>query len=171
MRAPLAVFVVGLTLATAAPAAWAECRVSESGAFSVDVTLSPASGILCLTDVRVFEGGGCGPGPERWAATLGCSETQRMVVTDAGRLVSLLAPRASRREWEMLRVFEPDGDHVAVRSVRLDELPGLPAGASRPRLTLDAREVRLATEPPVAIPVSAVELLGRQTGRRRAWRR
>jgi hypothetical protein len=111
--------------------------------------------------VRVFDGGSC-EGTPRFSITLGCSETRRMVPTDHGRLVSLLAPRASRPEWEIVRVFALDGDRIAVRSVRLDELPF----RGRPRLSLDARALRVRSGTD-SVPIATLETLGREVARRR----
>jgi hypothetical protein len=142
--------------------AQAECRSSAGGTRSVDVGLSPLSGGACFSTVRAFDGPSC-EGAPRFSITLGCSETRRMVPTDRGRLVSLLAPRASRPDWEIVRVFSLDGAHIAVRSVRLDELPF----TGRPRLSLDARALR-ARSGETSVPIATLETLGREVARRRA---
>jgi hypothetical protein len=143
-----------------ASTARAECRRSTSGAFSADVRWSPMSGRACFSDVRAFDGPSCG-GTPRFAITLGCDETRRMIVSDEGRLVSLLAARAVRRDREIVRVFTLDGDALAVRSVRLDELP---IAGARPRLSLDARRLRASR---ARVPIATLERLGRDVARRR----
>lgn len=165
---PLAVLA---TLWLLASSAAAECRASASGRVSASVTLSPASGILCLDDVALHDGPSCG-GAARWTTTLGCNEARRLVPTDEGTLVALLADRASRREWEIVRLFVPLPDRLEVRSVRLEELPGLPASARRPRLSIDARTLRVApgAGPPIEVSIASVATLGRRTGRRRLRR-
>lgn len=156
--------VLAALLVLSAGRAQAECRASASGRRSVSVALSALSGGGCFHDVSVHTGPSCEGAPEL-RVTLGCSETRRMVVTDEGALVSLLADRASRREWEIVRVFVRDGERIAVRSVRLDELPGLPPDARRPRLSLDARVLTIDGER--AVEVAALATLGRVTARRR----
>lgn len=160
-----AVVVLLASLAVPAAAA-AECRQSAGGAYSVDVELSPAAGILCLMDVRVHRGRACG-GEPAWAATLGCDETRWMVVADDGTLVSLRAPRPYRRGWEIVRTFAPEGDRIVVRSIRFDELPGAPPAPARPRLTLDPDGLRVGegADAPV-IALDRLRRLGRRTGRR-----
>jgi len=163
--------MVALLPAWPLTAARAECRSSASGTRSIDVRLSQASGYLCLSLVRLFDGASCGPGSALFSATFGCSETDRMVVTDRGRLVSLLAPRASRREWDIVRIFEPDGDHMIVRAVRLADLPGLAPAIRRPRLALDASGLRVLVEPQLFVPLSTLETLGSVGVRRSAHSR
>ncbi len=161
-------FVLALLLLDANSAA-AACRSSASGTYSVSVTLSALSGYRCVNDIRVYTAGTCGETlTPAWTMTLGCSEARRMVPTDDGRLVSLLSTRASRRSWEIVRVFTFASDHVEVRSVRLDELPGLDERASTPRLELDASVLRILTTPAVTVPVQTIQQLGRRTARRRA---
>ncbi len=147
----------------------AECRASAAGQRSIAVTLSPASGVACLRSVRVFTGDRCGGAP-LWSTTLGCSETRRMVVTDDGQLVALLAERASRRNWEIVRVFAPDAEGLAVRVIRLEDLPGLPEEVRRPHLHLDARVLRIEAEPAVTVEVQVLATLGRTRAHRRMWR-
>jgi len=166
MGARHAALLLAVGLMVPSTVARAECRDSAGGTFSLDVRLSPMSGIGCFTAVTVFEGSSCRPERERWAITLGCNESRRMVVSDRGRLVSLLAPRASRRNWEIVRVFEATGRQAVVRSIRLDELPGLPERARRPRMSLDASVLRIETDPPVTVPVTVLESLGRERARR-----
>ncbi len=90
-----------------------------------------------------------------------------MVVTDDGQLVSLLADRASRRDWGIVRVYARDDDQLIVRSIRLEDLPGVPEGVRRPRLRIDARVLTLELAPEVTIEVRTLPTLGRVRARRR----
>jgi hypothetical protein len=160
---PLIVF--GLALAAPAGAS-ADCRDSASGVASVAISLSLSSGILCLNDVAVHRGAGCGGEPE-WTATLGCDETRRMVVKDDGVLVNLRAPRPNRRDWEIIRTFTHETGVVVVRSIRFDRLPGIPPAPARPRLNLAAHGLRIGEGPSAALlPLARIVELGRRTGRR-----
>ena len=154
-------------LATALPGvASADCRDSASGAMSVDVSLSPMSGILCLHDVVVHVGPGC-KGASSWRATLGCDETRRMVVSDAGVLVNLRAPRPNRRGWEIVRTFTHEAGGVVVRSIRFDSLPGIPPPPARPVVKLGADGLRIGEGAgSVFTPLESVVTLGRRSGRR-----
>lgn len=162
-----ALFALAIVVAGPVGSAAAECRDSASRAFSVDIRHSPLSGRACFHTVTVFEGASCSAGSERWAVTLHCGETRRMVVTDRGRLVSLLAPRASRPGWEIVRVFEKGERHVVVRSIRFGELPIQPPPPRGPRLRIDARRLAVDTDAGATVAIDALEALGRVTGRRR----
>jgi len=99
-----------------------------------------------------------------------------MVVSDSGHLVTLLADRASRREWAIIRVFEhdpgaPPRRSILVRSVHLDQIPGLPEDVSRVRVALDRRALRVFTSPPLEVSINSLEALGRVAARRRRWPR
>src|SRR3978361_341272 len=82
------VLFVGLLTAGEAVAA---CRTSASGNYSFETRLRPGPGRLCRMTVEVFDGRSCGPTP-RWQALLPCDQTQRMAISDRGRLVSILTP-------------------------------------------------------------------------------
>ncbi len=173
MKSPTFTVLAALWLSSLAPGAARadECQASAGGRFSVQMELSPASGYLCLTDVSVFEGASCG-GSMRWGVVVGCSESRRMVVSDAGRLVTLLTNHSSRREWEIVRVFEHDPEApprraIVVRSVRLSELPGLPVDMRRVRLALDSDALHILLASPLEVSVASLETLGRISARRR----
>lgn len=160
-----ALCAVALCLASASIAR-AECRASAGEERSIALSLSPLAGVLCMTQVDLHHGGTC-EGEPIFTAHLGCNETRQMQVTDDGHLVSLLARRASRRDWEIVRVFAQEGDRLVVRSVRLEELPGLPAAARRPRMAIDARRLTVRVEPELTIELARIVELGRVRARRR----
>jgi hypothetical protein len=133
---------------------------------SVDVSLSPMAGVLCLHDVVVHRGAGC-TGAVQWQTTLGCDETRRMEISDGGVLVNLRAPRPNRRDWEIVRLFTHEGDRVVVRSIRFEGLPGVPPPPARPRMKLGPEGLRMGEgESAVFIPLARIVTLGRRTGRR-----
>ena len=146
----------------------ASCRASAAGAYSADVRLSRASGVFCFSEVQVFEGEACAPDEALWSVRLHCSETRRLVVTDDARLVSLLNTRASRRDWEIVRVISFENVRVEVRSLHLEDLPGLPAASRRPGLELHVSELRVLEEPPLAFPVATLYGLAQPSGSRPA---
>ncbi len=143
-----------------------DCRPSACGQRSAAVTLSAGAGYSCMHDVRVYEGNACA-GEPIWSTSLGCNEVRRMVVTDDGQLVSLLADRASRRDWGIVRVYTADDGQLIVRSVRLEDLPGVPEDVRRPRLRIDARTLTLELTREVTIEVRTLPTLGRAGARRR----
>lgn len=98
-------------------AAHAECRPSPGGQFSYDTRLSPRAGRVCLYIADVHASAQCAQ--LAWSVELPCSQTERLVVSDCGALLSLLAPRASRPDATILRVTE--GRQSVF--VRLRELP------------------------------------------------
>lgn len=120
--------------------AWAgvargECRDSPGTAYSFDVRLSPAAGRRCLMWATVFEGSGCGADRRLWDVTLGCNLTERITVTDAGRLVSILAPATTHPDWSIVAVLGWRDGRAARRYLALEDLPetaGL-RGVVRPR--------------------------------------
>src|SRR5882672_448718 len=96
----LSLLLPGLLVAAEAAAA---CRVSASGNHSFDTRLSPGPGRLCRMTVDVFDGRSCGPAP-RWHALLPCDQTERMAISDRGRLISILTPLAKRSDLNVIRV-------------------------------------------------------------------
>lgn len=136
-------------------AARADCRDSAGGAYSVEIRLSPAAGCLCLMSVSVFEGPDCATDRRLWGATRGCNETDRMAVTDGGRLVSILAPATSHPEWSIVAVLEWRDGRVRTHRLALEDLPetaGL-TGVVRPRF--EGAAIRFA--PDVLVPFERLE--------------
>ncbi len=133
----------------------ADCRDSTGGTYSVEIRLSPAAGCLCLMSVSVFEGPGCAADHRLWGATRGCNETDRMAVTDRGRLVSILAPATSHPEWSIVAVLEWHDGRVRTHRLALEDLPetaGL-TGVVRPRF--EGAAIRFA--PDVLVPFERLE--------------
>ena len=89
-----------------------------------------------------------------------------MVVSDRGVLVNLRTPRSTRRDWEVVRLFVAEDDVLRVRSIRLEDLPGLPADSIRVDLDLDALRLRADVTPAIEVPLAQLETLGRVGGTR-----
>src|SRR4051812_33173356 len=96
----LALLLAGLLVAAKAAAA---CRGSASGNYSFDTRPRPGPGRECRMTVDVFDGRACSPTP-RWHALLPCDQTERMAISDRGRLISILTPLAKRRDLNVIRV-------------------------------------------------------------------
>lgn len=160
MRSAIA---LAMLLAVVAPIARAEesCVPSASGAFAFAVHVSPRAGGACRMIATVYEGT-CEPLRERWHAELGCSETRRMVVTDNGRLVSILAPRATNPLWPIVRIFESASDSVLRRSLRLSDIPGTEELRAPVRMTFEGATLVMTTRRARAtVAISDIEELGR----------
>jgi hypothetical protein len=129
------------------------CTPSAGGTFSYEITLSPRAGGMCAHIVTVYEGASCS-GAEAGHVEVGCNLTSRLAIRDDGVLVSILAPRTSRRAWNILRVFwVTDADRDGY--LRLDDLPATSVlrGTVRVRLERGAvvfadrrRRVRVALD-------------------------
>jgi hypothetical protein len=144
----------------AAIASAQSCVPSAAGAFAMDVRVSPRAGDACLMIVTVFEGTSCVHERERWSAELGCSESRRLRVTDAGRLVSILAPRASNPRWPIVRIFSSVSDSVRRVSLRLVDLPGGTALHGPVRVTFVGDElVMTARDGTHSVAIGTVETL------------
>jgi hypothetical protein len=137
----------------------AECRASENGAFSFDVHLSPGAGGICLMDVEVFAGPDCRPEERRWDDTRGCSQTERMAITDQGNLISILAPATSHRDWSIVAVLSWRDDQVAETGLALEEIPGTETldGVIRP--VFEGAAIRFSPE--VLVPFTVLESLAK----------
>lgn len=119
----------------------AQCRSSPAGAYSLDLRLSPRAGVRCLHITDVYAGASCASVPE-WSIELHCSRTSRIAVTDTGRLISVLAPRASRRDWNILHVVGRDRRPVWVR---LGDVPGIEMLTGTVTLEFDGGSVWMRT--------------------------
>lgn len=148
----------------------AECRDSAAGAYSLDVRLSPAAGCLCLMQVAVFEGSGCASDRRLWDETVGCNLTERIAVTDQGRLVSILAPATARPDWSIVAVLERRDGRVSRRDLALEDLPetaGL-RGVVRPRF--EGAAVRFSPEVVVSFDRLEAAAFAEERASRRAAR-
>jgi hypothetical protein len=148
-------------LAVGCPSARAQsCSASIGNAFSYDTRVSPRAGVVCLFVVTVYEGASCEAEHRRWSGELGCNEARRMRVTDAGRLVSILAPRASNRLWPIVRVFTAEGATMRRLSFRLVDLPGAAALHGTVRMTFEGENlVMTARDGTHAVAIATLETL------------
>ena len=135
----------------------AECRASANGAFSFDMHLGAGAGRGCLMDVEVFAGPDCRPEERRWDDTRGCSQTDRMAITDEGNLVSILAPATVHRDWSIVAVFAWRDDRVAETWLALEDLPGTEALDGVVRPVFEGAAVRFSAE--VLVPFTVLESL------------
>ena len=148
----LALLLPGLLVAAEAAAA---CRASASGNYSFDTRLSPGPGRVCRMTVEVFDGRACGPTP-RWQALLPCDQTQRIAISDRGRLISILTPLAKRRDLNVIRVTWRV-DRWAW--VTLDKLAGPQPFKGPVRLAFEGDALKLTADRTVVIPFEAVRQL------------
>lgn len=137
MRLALSLLVVLTAWLGATPSTARACSPSPSGAYSFELSLARSAGVLCMGEVRVFRGAQC-QGEAVLATLIGCGESSRIAVTDEGALVTVAAPRASRRSWAIVRIVEREETRAVARSVRLDDLPETASLGARPWLRLEA---------------------------------
>ncbi|MDQ3036133.1 MAG: hypothetical protein M3Y87_27275 [Myxococcota bacterium] len=133
--------------------ATAQCRASAAGTYSFDMRVSVRAGVLCIHTVDVYAGASCDGAPE-WSVDLGCNQTSRLAISDRARLISVLAPRASHRDWAIVTVTSREGGSVALR---LGELPGIEALRGTARVELDGDAVRLRGGTDVRVSFQALE--------------
>jgi len=103
------------------PASALACEASDGGTRSFDLHVSPRAGIFCFYTLTLYEGAICEVGREIASSTEGCAGMHRLAVTDEGTFVSIAAPRASHRDWAIVRVFRI-GEGARSVSVTLDDL-------------------------------------------------
>jgi hypothetical protein len=156
-RTGLAVLLVGVLVAFEAVAA---CRASAGGAHSFDTRLAPQPNRLCRMNVDVFEGRACGNTP-RWHVLLPCDQTEHLAISDRGRLISVLAPVAKRRDLNVVRVTW-SADRWAW--VTLDKL-----GAGKPfklpaRLSFEGDALKVAADRTAVIPFETVRQMASTLG-------
>jgi len=87
--------------------------------------VSPAAGYLAICDLTLYEGASCAPERARGSTRTSCHD-DRLAVTDDGTFVDILAPRTSRRAWNIVHVFTV-GEHARSVSLRLADLPATEA--------------------------------------------
>jgi hypothetical protein len=149
------VWVLLLPALLVAADAVAACRVSASGSFSFDTRLTPGPARVCRMTVQVFDGRACGATP-RWQALLPCDQTERMAISDRGRLISILTPVAKRRDLNAVRVTWR-ADRWAW--VTLAKLEGSSPFRGAVRLDFQGDALKLAADRTVVIPFETVRQL------------
>ena len=150
------IFAIGfLVSAIWASAARAECRASAGGAYSFELRLSALSGGGCFVDVAVFAGADCGAEERRWGDVRGCSQTERMVVTDEGNLVSILAPATAHRDWSIVLVLSWRDGEVVETWLALEDLPGTESLRGVVRPVFEGMAIRFS--PDVLLPLAELE--------------
>jgi hypothetical protein len=133
----------------------AACRTAQSGGHSFDTRLTPGPSRLCRMTVDVFDGRACGTTP-RWSALLPCDQTEHMAISDRGRLISILAPIAKRRDLNAVRVT---WSRERWAWVTLDKLAGGKPFKGPVRLTFEGDALKLAADRTVVIPFETVRQL------------
>jgi hypothetical protein len=132
----------------------AACRASASGNYSFDTRLSPRPR-LCRMTVDVFDGRSCGPTP-RWHALLPCDQTERIAISDRGRLISILTPLAKRSDLNVIRVTWSEHRWAWIT---LDKLAGPTPFKGPVRLTFEGDALKLTADRTVVIPFETVRRL------------
>jgi hypothetical protein len=150
------VFVVAFSAVLGAPEAAAACRTSAAGGYSFDTRLTPGPNRLCRMTVEVFEGRSCGPAP-KWNALLPCDQTEHMAISDRGRLISILAPIAKRRDLNAVRVT---WSRERWAWVTLDKLAGEKPFKLPVKLSFEGDALKLVADRTVVIPFETVRQLG-----------
>lgn len=140
--------------------AFGACRTSSSGNHSFDTRLKPGPARVCRMAVEVYEGRSCGPSP-RWQAVLPCDQTERMAISDRGRLISILTPVAKRGDLNAVRVTWK-ADRWAW--VTLDKLVGGKPFKGPVRLSFEGDALKLTADRTATIPFETVRQLASALG-------
>jgi hypothetical protein len=151
----VAVLVAGVVESMAAAA----CRASASGAHSFDTRLAPQPR-LCRMNVDVFEGRACGATP-RWHVLLPCDQTEHLAISDRGRLISVLAPLAKRRDLNVVRVTWSAERYAWVT---LDKLGGGKPFKLPARLSFEGDALKVAADRTAVIPFETVRQMASSLG-------
>ena len=133
----------------------AACHTSASGAHSFDTRLTPGPGRLCRMTVDVFDGRSCGAEP-RWHALLPCDQTERLAISDRGRLISILASVPKHRALNVLRVTW-SAERWAW--VTLEKLAGGKPFTGTVRLAFEGDALKVTADRTVVIPFETVRQL------------
>jgi hypothetical protein len=156
-RIGLAVLLTGVFVGVEAAAA---CRASATGAHSFDTRLAPQPNRLCRMNVDVFDGRTCG-GTPRWHVLLPCDQTEHMAISDRGRLISVLAPVAKRRDLNVVRVTW-SAERWAW--VTLDKLAAGKPFKLPARLSFEGDALKVAADRAAVIPFETVRQLASSLG-------
>jgi hypothetical protein len=149
------ILVVLLAGALVAGEASAACRVSAQGNYSFDTRLHPGPARVCRMTAEVYDGPSCGTTP-RWRAVLPCDQTKLMAISNRGRLISILAPVATRRDLNAVRVTWRV-DRWAW--VTLDKLAGKNPFKGPVRLAFEGDALKLTADRTAVIPFETVRQL------------
>jgi uncharacterized membrane protein (DUF2068 family) len=157
MRGKTAAAVAAIALVTAvgAEAGIAACRTAANGAHSFDTRLSPVAGRVCRMTVDVFAGATCGQ-PPRWHVMLPCDQTQRMAISNQGRLISILMPATKRQDLNAVRVTWSAEKYAWATLAKLTAPKPL---RGEVRLDFDGDALRLKADRTVTIPFEDVRRL------------
>jgi hypothetical protein len=150
-----AAVLVAAALGLVAPRAGAACRASADGAHSFDTHLSPVAGQVCRMTVEVFAGGTCAE-PASWQVRLPCDQARQTAISNQGRLISILLPRTSSLELNVIRVTWGT-EKFALANLR--KLTGSTPLRGEVRLDFDGDALRLKANRTLSIPFETVRKL------------
>ena len=137
-----------------------DCTSSPAGRYSFTTRPSPATVCRRVSDeLRLYADAGCDPA--RLVATTEVGAGRNVRVTDAGVLVSLLAARTRRRDWDIVRLTLVDREGAArYVSLTLDDLPGTSTLFGTVRVEFEAGDVLFSDRArTVRLPFTALDAL------------